>query len=278
MSLPSPLEFDDYREYLVVATKRYRPSKSRSFSLRKWGDKLGYRSSRTLGMVLSGRRFPSAEMVERLSQLFKLKEDERRFLELLIRLHKKSQAGEDIRAISQTLQMLKPHANPRITLTALQFEVIAEWYHLVIKQLVGAPRFLENSTWISKTLRSKISPEEASQAISNLLKLGILTRHPNGTLQSSNKNYTTELDTPMEAGRMHHEQMLERAKESLREQSVEQREYSSKCFRMDPHRLNEAKTSLRRFQEEFLQKFQSDKASAVYQFNYQLFNHTVETL
>ena len=66
----------------------------------------------------------------------------------------------------------------------------------------------------------------------------------------------------------------DRAREAIDEQKVERREFDSKCFRMDPNRMNQAKAELRQFRDRFFDDFLDRRSNHVFQFNFQLFEHT----
>ncbi len=154
------------------------------------------------------------------------------------------------------------------------FSYITEWFFLVIKQLVETPSFKEDPTWIQKRLRNKVSISQIHSAIEAMLSLGILMRTESGKLCSSHKSVTTKSDISDIAVQIHHKQMLDRAKESIGEQAVLEREVDSKTFRMNPSRMGEAKIFLRKLRDEFLRNFEDKDSDRVYQFNFQLFEHT----
>ncbi len=89
-------------------------------------------------------------------------------------------------------------------------------------------------------------------------------------------NVTTKADLVNISARIHHRQMLDRAKEAIQEQSVDDREFDSKSFCMDPAAIPEAKLFLRKMRDEFLCRFESTKGDAVFQLGIQLFSHTTE--
>lgn len=126
----SASQFGDYRSYLSAVRAHY--SKGRRFSLMEWAKRLGYRSPQTLGMVLSGRRLPSNELVRRLSSQLGHPYSEQRHLELLVQLEKRRRKGLSTAETIEALRATKPQ-NPQIFLDAEAFSYIAQWYHLVIR-------------------------------------------------------------------------------------------------------------------------------------------------
>jgi len=271
----SVFSFGDYGEYLSVAFHRYQTPAARPLNLSQWARKLGYRSPRSIAMVLKKQRLPTADMIGRLSESFAHSDTEHRYFELLVQLERERKRGRDFGNTLRKLETLNPNARRSQLLMADEFAFVSEWYHIVIKQLVATPGFREDAAWVREVLRGKVSNEEFYNALKVMLQLGILKRHPRTRkLQVSRETLRTTEDIPSVAIRNHHRQMLTRAMESLEEQGVDEREITSKTLRMDPARMGDAKRDIRRFKQAFEKKYECLGSSAVYQLNLQLFPHT----
>ncbi|HAR43359.1 MAG TPA: hypothetical protein DCS07_12140 [Bdellovibrionales bacterium] len=265
-------DFNSYRDFVAAAAKRYEGRKNRPFSLMTWSKRLGYRSPRSIAMVIKGQRFPSQEMIRALARDLKLTEREERYGDLLVQLEKAHKRNRDPRPILEALQRLQPKANaPSIDVQT--FAYISSWYFLVIKQLVETPNFKESPAWIRRKLLNKVTEAEVRQAIQTMLNLGILKRDPDKRLRIQ-KAVVSSTDIPSSAIRLHHQQMLERAKEALEQQEVLTREFGSLVFKMAPSRIHEAKERVRAFRDAFEQEFGASGSGEVYQFNFQIFSHT----
>ena len=72
MKTISIFKFEDYRAYLEVYRRMRSESSQDKGRLEPWSKRLGYRSPRSIAMVIKGQRLPSASLVNRLSQDFKL--------------------------------------------------------------------------------------------------------------------------------------------------------------------------------------------------------------
>ncbi len=130
-------------------------------------------------------------------------------------------------------------------LDAKKFQAFANWYFIAIRELVDLPGFQENPQWIQSRLRIFVSLREIQEALKTLEQLGMLERDERGKLCYRTFS-ATPFDAPDEGIRRFHEQMLNLAQKSLREQSVAEREVSGMTLTMRKVDLPRAKEILRR--------------------------------
>lgn len=236
---------------------------------------LGYKSPSSLSMVLSGERFPSDEMVERLCSHFKMTSREKRYFKLLIDLDKKSKKNQDTKDTLEQIQRASTEKNS-FAIDLKQFSTISEWYYIAIKQLIDTKDFIEDEDWIYRRLRKKVTPSQIRTALTHLQELEIVKRDDKGRLQVISPGLITTNDVPSSAIRRHHVGMLERASESIFEQTIDQRQVNSTTLRIRQEDLTDAKRAIFDFLKEFASRFQSEESCDVYQFNIQLFQLTKE--
>ena len=274
----SPLQFEGYRDYLAVLVRHGLKAHEgeKLETLEDWGRTLGYRSPRSMGMVLAGQRLPSRDLVHRLSRLLSFSDREHRYFELLVEIERLKRRKKNINgAVLEEIKRIRGHIPKRHIMREKTFSFIAEWYHLVIRQLVGTKHFRNDPLWIKKQLRNKVSPAEIRASIKNMLGLGLIKRDAQGKLLPQDVPITTESDLASLAVRLHHRQMMTRAAEALQEQPVLAREFDSKTFNMNPRRMADAKRALRKLRDEFIREFEDAGAVNVYQFCFQFFEHTL---
>ncbi len=77
------LKADSPQEFISFMRDDYR-RRGKKISLQTWSQRLGYRSTRSLGMLVEGKRLPSTKMIELLAEDYGLLENEKRFLQLLV--------------------------------------------------------------------------------------------------------------------------------------------------------------------------------------------------
>lgn len=269
----SIFDFSNYRDFLMkrgLPNGLYGHTKNNLATLAR---NLGYKSPSSLSMVLSGERFPSEEMVERLCNHFRMTSREKRYLKLLIELEKKSKKNQDTKEILEQIQRASTEKNS-FAIDLKQFSTISEWYYIAIKQLIDTQDFIEDENWIYRRLRKKVTPSQIRTALTHLQELEIVKRDEKGKLQVVSPGLITTNDVPSGAIRRHHVGMLERASEAIFEQSVDQRQLNSTTLRIRPEDLGDAKRAIFDFLKEFASRFMNEEANDIYQFNIQLFQLT----
>jgi hypothetical protein len=57
----SIFEFNDYKEFLKHSQNNHPKRQKRRLSLDEWAARLGYKSPRSVGMILNGLRYPNEQ-------------------------------------------------------------------------------------------------------------------------------------------------------------------------------------------------------------------------
>lgn len=239
--------------------------------------KLGYKSHRIIGMVLSGERPPSSDLLKQLAGVFGLTPNENSYLGLLLDLAKRQRRGLPAADILQKMHELRPKDHNSTQIDTDQFSYISDWYFLVLKRMVAMADFVEEPAVIRERLRQKVTTPQIRMAFETLQRLGFLQRDPQTKkLSPKVENLVTTRNVPSAAIRQHHRQMLNRATEALSEDSVEFREFHAMPLQFDRSRMREAKEFLDKMVDEFDAKFSSSSADAkdIAQLNVQFFLHT----
>lgn len=159
------------------------------------------------------------------------------------------------------------------------FQVIADWYHFAILELISLPQFQTHPRWIAKSLG--ISAIEAKSAIDRLIRLGFIVVDPiSGQWQAREKHSTTlGMQESAEALKRMQRQILEKAIQALDTFPIEQRDQSSMTMAIDSSRLPAAKLRLKKFRRSLCTFLESGSSiDSVYQLSISLFplNHEVE--
>ncbi len=266
-------DFSDFRTFLRASQRRH-PQLKRALTTEEWSKRLGYKSPRSVAMVLKARRFPSSELIESFARDLKLNPIRKRYFELLVMKERYKEEKEDLEKINSELESLNIKVPEKI-INERVFFPISEWYYLVIRQLVQASDFEENGEWISKRLGSKLSPEEARKAVHKMLEHKFLMRDENGALQVvSQESLASTPDVPAQAMKRYLAQMMQRGVEALSEHDSSEREFLALTLRFDADRMPEAKQAIRDFEKTFNKGFSSKKSTDVFQLGVQFFKHT----
>ncbi len=272
--MPSPPEFqavfewkdaDSFRKALVKLQERERKS------LQLWARRLGYRSPRSLGMVLNGHRRPSAALLATLCTDLGLGGAEAEYVSLLYAASRAKARGRDIpAAINSRMSALRKRTyTQRRILNRNDLSLLSDWLTFVIKQLASTPGFKPKLSWLMSRLRS-VEAHVIEQSLASLERVGILR---DGKLVDPRALFGP-IDIPSAFVRRHHLQMLQQAELAIREEPVDRREIISCTLRLHERDVPQAKERLRSFVDDFEAEFEKEDCCEVAQLNIQFFFHT----
>lgn len=265
-----PLErYLSYRHFLADELKK-RQSNDRNYSVRSFAKELEIRSSR-LTEILQGKVGLSEDRAVVVADRLKIADDEKKiFVDLVQSVHGRGTVTRKI-AIERLRQRF-PEARE---LQLDEFELIADWYHLAIMELIDLEGFQGNADFISKKLN--VSIETATQALERLMRLGLVVRDGE-SFKRSEVNRTTTQDISSSAIRSYHRQLLDKAEQALEERSVTERDFSSVVFSIRKEKIPVLKEFIQRLCQEFDRELEQHSEpvpkDSVYCFSTQFFELT----
>jgi uncharacterized protein (TIGR02147 family) len=127
-----------------------------------------------------------------------------------------------------------------------QFQLISDWYHFAILELVTVENFDESPVWIAKRLG--LNQHQVAEALDRLLRLGYLKRGSKGRLHLVEENRTIigpEIAIP--ATQKQQTQILEKSITALQEIPMAHRSQSSSTMAIPSDRIGEAKEIIHEF-------------------------------
>lgn len=238
------LQEQNYRSYLK-STLVEKIERNLGYSLRALARDLGISPS-SLSEVMKGKKNFSAATALSIAQKLGLNSLEQEYFLLLVQI----ESAKSI-AVKENLQARAHSLNPSMTVRDLSvdmFKVIADWYHFAILELTHVAGFSFRAESIAKKLG--ISTLEAETALDRLLRLELLEKSPKGGYRKTDSHLLSASEVPSGALRKFHQQMLEKAGESLTTQTPKEKIVGSETFALDPKQLLEAN----RITEEYFQK------------------------
>jgi uncharacterized protein (TIGR02147 family) len=274
---PTVFEYTDYRRFLQAsyeATKQANPSFSMSAFARKAG--FGENSRAYLRLVIEGRKNLTSHTIARFASAVGLRGSAAQYFEALVH-YNQARSKTDREFYFQRLDQIRPRRRcEQFELLRSQHEYFSSWHHLVILQLVSLADFREDAEWISRRLRRKVSRSEVTQAIENLVRIGLLRRTAEGRLEQTAKVVKYEGRGRVDVVDHSQGEMIDRAKESLACDPWEKRDMSNVTMCCDRAVFQALKQEIARFREHIIAKFvlPSESPDAVLQLNVQLFELT----
>lgn len=140
-----------------------------------------------------------------------------------------------------------------------EFEVISEWYHFAILELVEIRKFKEDPAWIGKRLG--IDQHLAAEALDRLMRLHFLKRNSRDRITLSRANNTTlGAKLSCSAHQLQQTQFLHKAIDAMKLTPIEKRSQTSLTIAIPQNKLPLATEMINNFRREF-NRVMSDSVS-----------------
>lgn len=273
----SVYDYTDYRVYLAEFFDKkckLQPSYSQSSFVRKAG--LGKNSRGYLKLVIEGKRNLTPHTIRGFCSALGLGTQESLYFENLVYFNQAKSHQDKEYYFQRLVASASGKETKLFELMLSQYHYYSHWYYPPIRELVGLANFQEDMGWICAQLRNKVSRREASFALADLERLGMVRRDLNGKLIQSDPiikypggafRFTTE---------KFHIDMMERAKEALNEDDYLERNVSSSTLSCDYSRLPSVIREIAQFRDQLTVKYGlgSTSPDAVFQINFQIFQIT----
>lgn len=230
---------DESVQQILLNEFRRRVQLNSRYSLRAFAKTLGL-SSGALSEILNQRRPVSAKAAAKISK-----------------------------ALGLTTTESKPLA--RTKLDEDTFQLIADWYHFAILNLLDCEGFRWNATYIAKRLA--ITNAQARLAMELLLRVG-LVHMKDGRVVGAKDYVLSPSGVPSNAVRSYHRQILDKAVNALELHSVNEREFNGVGIALDPKRLPQLKREISDFIDDLAAKHSIGKRQEVFFFETALFQIT----
>lgn len=130
------------------------------------------------------------------------------------------------------------------TITADRFQLLADWYHWALVELVRVEGFSNDARRLARVLG--ISVAEVQEALARLLRLGLL-REDGGQWIAVDRFTTVDFPGSTTALRELQRQYLQKASAALEDIPFEERDQSTLTLACDPADLPQLKKAIRQF-------------------------------
>ena len=231
----SPGESKNFRIFLQNAFLA-RCEKNSNYSISSFARALGMDKS-TLAKMLKGQRTIGKESIQKIS--IKLGLNPNQVLEF-------QQASP--RKNARTRPMTDEAANSYQQLSLDTFQVISDWYHYAILELMRLKHAENDPVWIARTLG--ITSVEVQIAIERLVRLEMISISACGAWRDMTGGHSTTLSNRFTAAafRKMQKQLLEKALIALEEVPFEKRSQTSTTMAVNSNQIPKAKLLIADFQ------------------------------
>ena len=262
-------EYLDYR-LLLKELYEFRKKDNSKFSYRYIGQKVGFKSAGFFSNIITGKRNISNNLIFRFAELFKFSKKETEYFEVLVLYNQSKQHNRRRYYFEKLLSMRKTKVHE---LTEEQYLYFIKWYNVALRELLNYYPFRGDYNELANMLNPAITPAQARESISLLLKLGLIEEKDDHTYRVTDAVITTGSKVPLLA--IHNFQIaaMDLAKEAIDRFPFEERSISTLTLSLseEMYKLIEDKLSI--FRREILDLVKNDRnvINRVYQYNFQIF-------
>lgn len=251
-------------------------AEAKKYSYRQFSEDLGFGFTNYLHLILKGERPVSPKAAVRIAQTLGLKGINRQYFVTLAE-HAAAKNISQREALFQTLLELK-NRELSSDLDRDQLEYFSEWYHPVIREMIGLKLFDATVENVIEKLVPHLTPEQVKRSLELLERIGYIQQNPkSGRLEVTQTHVRTPPEVRGIAVIRYHQQMLELASTSITKVKAARRDISALTLQLSEVSARELKLDIQNFRKMLLQKSEkSQNADQVYQLNIQFFPFTKE--
>ena len=160
-----------------------------------------------------------------------------------------------------------------LTLENDQFDVLADWYHLAILELMKTPGYQDTESFIATRLG--LSSLQVRGALERMERFGLIESRL-GKRTPTSQNVQTPDGVSSRALKNHHEQFLKLANDALFTQPVEERDFRGVTLKCKKSDVSKVREKVRNFLHELDRELTESSADGeeVYQLSTQFFSLT----
>lgn len=268
---PNIFLYDDYRRFLSDLYQHLKATQ-RGFSHRFFSKKAGFNSPNMLQLVIDNKRNITSKTMEKFILGLKLNVQEGEFFTALVHFNQATTAAEKSRAFQEMSKSRKFREIHELTKEVFRF--YTEWFHVVIREMVGLEGFRADSDWISQHLHPAISKDQAERALQLLLKLNLIKQNgKNAIFERTNPIISTTPEVKSLAVVNYHQSMMTLATQSLSTVPGDERDITSATVGISEKDLPSIKKKIEAFRKTLLAEAEAGdkKPDRIYQLNIQLF-------
>ncbi|MBL6991572.1 MAG: TIGR02147 family protein [Bacteriovoracaceae bacterium] len=218
---------DNFREVLQTELLT-RCKNNRAYSLRSYAKSLEIDPS-VLSKILNGKRVIGEKLVKRLGSRLGLSPEEMQDL------------------MPSAREVSSPKDSEYLRLSIDSFEIMANWYHYAILELMELPHFKSDPKWVANTLG--ITTSEVNLARERLIRVGILEITKDGQWVELTDGKMTTIGNEFSSGafRKLQRDILQKALDALEETPMQERDQTSMTFSIDSQKLPKAREMIKDF-------------------------------
>lgn len=266
-----PSRFTETRTWLGEFYETLKNKLNNKYSYLEFASDLGFSATNVVFLMIRGKRALSLKSAQRIGESIGLPAREMRYFLLMAQYENEKSAHERERIFSELVELRGRFELSKMDRAQLRF--FTEWYHPVVRELVGLPHFNENPEWIASQTRPRIRPRQAEESLALLEELQLIRRNGStGRYEQTEKHITTGDEVSSLSIVRFHQKMIELGKDSITDINENERDVSAIQIPANEALLEKIKSEVRAFRKHIIAICENEKeCERVLQLNIQLF-------
>ncbi|NRA45324.1 MAG: TIGR02147 family protein [Oligoflexales bacterium] len=271
-------EFDisKYLEYRQFLSDVYKAVKAqvKPYSYLQFAEDLGFSKTNVIRLIIIGKRPITLKAGEKIAKAFDLLGPSKKYWIALIAYSNERYPTEREKLFTDLLRyraMCTSASN-----NDLQMEYFSEWYHPIIREMVGLTEFDGSPDWIKDRLAFPLRLEKIKQSLALLEEIGVIQLdQESGKYKRSREKIMTDTEIDSMAIIRYHQKMIEAGKESITRVDEDLRDIRAMTACFPRSVIPKLKDKIHNWLLEAIElEEEADDVSDVYQLNIQLFPFT----
>ncbi|NBO37447.1 TIGR02147 family protein [bacterium] len=248
--------------------------RSANYSYIAFADDLGFSKTNVIHLMIRGKRRLSPKGADRIIQALQIKNTDRLYFETLVRYQNARLTADRETLFSRLMELKSKSLSSPIEQS--QLEYYSEWFHPVIREMVGMFGFKPDPQWIVKHIEPRVLPEQARKSLALLEELNLIEHVPEtGKYKLKSQHVTTGDEIASHAVVRYHQRTIEIGRESVMNFDHNERNISSVTMSISAETFDKIAVEIAAFRKKILDISESSTSpDRVYQLNIQLFPFT----
>lgn len=266
-------DYSDFRKYL---TDYYEDKKKANpnFSYQIIANKAGVKNRGFIYNIINGDKVLSKSNIFKVSKALGHNRYEAEFFECLVAFNQAEDMAERkylFEKMSQVKNTGKTTSEAQI-LRQDQYEFYSNWYHVMVRSIIGMYDFKDDYKWLSRIVNPHITVTQAKHSVRLLEKLGLISNGKNGAYKICDKSLSTGKDIMSIAFQNFHIACTDLAKRSFTEFPLDSRNMTGLTLGISKKSYFDICEEIQNFQTKIMEIANHDEvADRVYQLNFHFF-------
>lgn len=242
----------EYSDYRIFVSDRLEELKKeiKNFSIRKELKATGVTNPSFLLYVTKYKKNINALSARKLAQFLKLPKQDRDYFLKLVNFNQE----ENLQKKRELAKGLLRHSNIKkmAPLVAEKYEYFSHWINITLFELLASRMAVDSVDELHKKFRGLATKPEISQALNLLKRLGLI-EEKSGFLVQTQKVILSDDEISSTFAASHYEAFLKVAIQSMENDPLEVREFTSLTFSLSPKKIREIKNLVLEFRNELIE-------------------------